>query len=435
MKKYVILLLVILLGLAWLSAGSDMINNPLKAKEHMEKAAELEEKGIYVDAVTEYESALEYEPDNEELYIKMAESYLKSGDSREFISICEDTAEKYQENTQAMDALMNYYVENSYEDKAVKYLKDFIDEYPDNKNAKEWFTKLEGSYTELYCRYDEMSEIINNTMVVSDEGLYGITDALGSEIIPCEYSALYPCSEEGFALARTEDGRWVYIDEDDQIRKAPDEEYTNLGMYTEDGTVAQKGGKYGYLDEDMEPSGEFQWENLTGIKNGTGAGLSDGEWVLVDEKGEEKNEDRYDAVVTDAFGFCSSQKRIFVKNGDAVRMVNTKGKQVGELTFDDARAFTNEGYAAVCKDGKWGFVDSDGELVIDYTYEEAESFQNGFAPVAQNGRWGYINEDGTMVIQPEFLKATHISEEGTAAVVVEQQGETVWKLLQLNLFQ
>ena len=45
MKKYVILLFVVLLGLAWFSAGSDMVNDPIKAKEHMEKAAELEEKG------------------------------------------------------------------------------------------------------------------------------------------------------------------------------------------------------------------------------------------------------------------------------------------------------------------------------------------------------------------------------------------------------
>lgn len=435
MKKYVILLFVVLLGLAWFSAGSDMVNDPVKAKEHMEKAAELEEKGIYVDAVTEYESALEYEPDNEELYMKMAEAYLKSGDSREFISICEDTAEKYQDNTQAMDSLMGYYTENGDEEEAVEYLKDFLEEYPDNKNAQEWFTQLEGSYTELYCRYETMGEIVNNSMVVSDDGLYGLTDATGSEIIPCEYKELYPFSEEGFALARTEDNRWVYIDEDDQIRKAPDSEYGKLGMYTADGTPAEKDGKYGYLDENMEPAGKFQWEELTGLKEGTGAGQKDGKWSLVNKKGKAKGEDCYEDVITDAFGFCSAQKRIFVKTGDGYQMINTKGKQVGELTFDDARAFTKEGYAAVCKDGKWGFVDSDGELVIDYTYENAESFQNGFASVASDGKWGYINEKGAMVISPEFLQTTHISEEGTAAVMTEQRGETVWKLLQLNLFQ
>ena len=435
MKKYVILLLIVLLGLAWFSAASDMVNDPIKAKEHIEKAEELVEKEIYVDAVTEYESALQYEPGNEELYMKIADAYLKSGDSREFISICEDTAEKYQENTQAMDTLMNYYVENNDEDKAVKYLKDFLEEYPDNENAQKWFTKLEGSYTELYCRYDEMSEIVNDSMVVLDEDLYGLTDALGNEIVSCEYRQMYPFSEEGFALAMTEDGRWVYIDEDGQIRKAPDKDYENLGMYTEDGTVAEKDGQYGYLDEEMEPVGKFQWDNLTGIKNGIGAGEKNGKWALVNKKGKEKGEDSYEDVITDLYGFCSSQKRIFVKKDGVYHLINTKGKEEGDLTFEDARAFTEDGYAAVCKDGKWGFVNSDGELVIDYTYEEAESFQNGFASVAVDGKWGYINEEGTMVIQPEFLKATHISEKGTAAVMTEQQGEAVWKLLQLNLFQ
>ena len=49
-----------------------MVNDPIKAKEHIEKAEELVEKEIYVDAVTEYESALEYEPGNEELYMKIS---------------------------------------------------------------------------------------------------------------------------------------------------------------------------------------------------------------------------------------------------------------------------------------------------------------------------------------------------------------------------
>lgn len=435
MKKYVILLLIALLGLAWISAGSDMVNNPIKEKEHIEKAEELEEKGIYVDAVTEYESALEYEPDNEELCMKLAEANLKSGDSWEFISICEDMAEQYQENTKAMDTLMNYYVENHDEEKAVKYLNDFLKEYPDNKNAQEWFTQLEGSYEELNCRYEELSEIVHDSMVVSDEGVYGLADALGSEIISCKYRELYPFSEEGFALALTEDGRWVYIDEEDQIRKAPDEDYENLGMYTKDGTVAQKDGKYGYLDEDMEPVGEFQWENLTGIKNGIGAGKKNGKWTLINKKGKEKGEDSYEDVIIDPYGFCSSQKRLFVKEDGTYHMIDTKGKAVGELTFDNARAFTEDGYAAVCKDGKWGFVNNNGELAIDYTYEDAESFQNGFAPISVDGKWGYINEEGNMVIQPEFLEVTHISEEGTAAVKTEQQGETVWTLLRLNLFQ
>lgn len=428
-------MMVVLLGLAWYTAISETTSAPVKAKEHLEKAAELEAKEIYIDAAAEYESALEYEPDNEEIYLKLAKADLNSGDITGFEIVCKDTAQRYQNSSKALDMLMNYYVENHYEDQAIQYLKSFIETYPENEKAREWFTELEGSYTELYCRYDEMGEIVNNSMVVAVDGKYGLADAEGSAVIPCEYKKIYPFCQEGFALAQRTDGTWVYIDENQQVRKAPDKEYGNLGMYTEQGTVAEKNDRYGYLDEEMEPVGKFRWEDLTGIRNGVGAGKLDGKWTLIDAKGKAKSENQYDDIVIDDNGFCSSQERIFVKTKNSYRMIDTKGKTVGELTFDSAKTFQDSGYAAVCKDEKWGFVNKDGELKIDYNYDDAKSFRNGFAAVCIDGKWGYIDTEGEMAIQPEFLEASAVSEQGTAAVITEEGGNEKWRLLKLNLFQ
>lgn len=427
--------MIVLLGLAWYTAISETADAPVKAEEHLKKAEELEKKEIYIDAVKEYESALEYQPDEEEIYLKLAKAKLNSGNPSGFESVCKDAAQRYQNSTKALDMLMDYYIENHDENDAVQYLKGFLSSYPDHEKAREWFTKLEGTYTELYCRYEEMSEIVNGSMVVSDDGSYGLADGEGNEIIPCNYKKIYPFCDEGFALAQRSDGSWVYIDEDEQVRKAPDPEYTNLGMYNESGTAAEKDGKYGYLDEEMEPVGKFRWEALTGLKNGVGAGKENGTWALISAKGKEKSEERFNDVIVDEMGFCSSQERIFVKQKNAYHMVDTKGKAVGEETFDAAKAFHDEGYAAVCKDKKWGFVNSDGELKIDYTYEDAQSFQNGFAAVCIDGKWGYIDEEGELAIQPEFLKATPVSEQGTIVVTVKESGDTKWRLLQLNLFQ
>ena len=166
MKKYIILMFAVLLGLSWYSAISDMVNRPKNAKAHIEKAAEFEEKEIYVDAALEYEQALEYFPDDADIRVRMAKAYLNSGNSSKFTSVCAKTAEAYQEQTEALDLLMDYYLENDYENKAVKYLEGFVKSYPDNENAKEWFAKLKGSYKELYCHYDEMGGIVNDSMVV-----------------------------------------------------------------------------------------------------------------------------------------------------------------------------------------------------------------------------------------------------------------------------
>ena len=79
MKRNVILGLVGLLAVSWLAAVNDMVSIPKKIKEHIAKAEILEDKQIYVDAVDEYQGALEYEPDDVELSMKMAEDYLAYG--------------------------------------------------------------------------------------------------------------------------------------------------------------------------------------------------------------------------------------------------------------------------------------------------------------------------------------------------------------------
>ncbi|MCQ5129692.1 WG repeat-containing protein [Butyricicoccus faecihominis] len=42
------------------------------------------------------------------------------------------------------------------------------------------------------------------------------------------------------------------------------------------------------------------------------------------------------------------------------------------------------------------------EALVKPTYEEVSSFSDGWAAVKQNGKWGYINESGDMVIQPKY---------------------------------
>lgn len=436
MKKTIILALVVLLGLSWYTAVSETVSIPLKKEAHLKKAADLEAKEIYVDAITEYEAALQYEPDSVEISMKLANVCLAGGDSQRFIAICEQTAEANQDETEAMDLLMNYYLENACENKAVKYLDQFVKDYPENQNAKDWFLKLKGSYTELYCRYEEMSGIFHQSMVVKKEDAYGMVDATGSEILPVSYKELHPFSEDGFALAVKADGSYVYIDKEEQIRKAPDKGYQDLGMLSEGCVTASKNGKYGYLDENMEPACEFVWDDLTGIKNRIGAGKKGGKWALISKNGKEKTEFLYDDVIMDENGFCSEQKCIFVKENGSYHLVNLKGKAIGEETFEDAKAFYEEGYAAVCKKGKWGFADTKGTLVIDCAYEDAGSFRNGFAAVKKDGLWGYVDTEGNLVIAPTFQEATPVSKDGTVAVKMEapESGEEEWRLIQFNLF-
>ncbi len=63
------------------------------------------------------------------------------------------------------------------------------------------------------------------------------------------------------------------------------------------------------------------------------------------------------------------------------------------LQFDAALSF-KEGMAAVQKNGKWGFIDNKGNMVVDFVYDEVESFTNDFALVTVKTTKYYIDKTG-----------------------------------------
>ena len=54
----------------------------------------------------------------------------------------------------------------------------------------------------------------------------------------------------------------------------------------------------------------------------------------------------------------------------------------------------SDGLALVKLDGKWGFIDKEGHVVIPFEYDDAEDFSEGLAHVEKDGEWFYINQKG-----------------------------------------
>ena len=80
--------------------------------------------------------------------------------------------------------------------------------------------------------------------------------------------------------------------------------------------------------------------------------------------------------------------------------INTKGEQIIECKFDDAYYF-NEGFARVEKDGKYGYINTKGEQIVECKFDNGGDFNEGFAVVKKDGKCGYINTKGCSVIFDE----------------------------------
>lgn len=72
--------------------------------------------------------------------------------------------------------------------------------------------------------------------------------------------------------------------------------------------------------------------------------------------------------------------------------------------------------------GKYGFVDENGVLIINHVFSEAQDFSEGLAAVNIGiGQRGYINKNGTIVIRGKYLETKSFSE-GFAAVRLSNYG-------------
>ena len=68
--------------------------------------------------------------------------------------------------------------------------------------------------------------------------------------------------------------------------------------------------------------------------------------------------------------------------------------------FDGVGSF-NEGFAAVKKDGKYGYINTKGEQIVECKFDNGGDFNEGFAVVKKDGKCGYINTKGCSVIFDE----------------------------------
>ena len=73
--------------------------------------------------------------------------------------------------------------------------------------------------------------------------------------------------------------------------------------------------------------------------------------------------------------------------------------------YDIVSGFT-EGLAAVKKDKKWGYVDLTGMEITPFVYNNAYHFSEGLARVKKGSRYGFIDRTGKLVIKAIYSAAT-----------------------------
>lgn len=111
----------------------------------------------------------------------------------------------------------------------------------------------------------------------------------------------------------------------------------------------------------------------------------------------------------------------YVENQDGYGVINKDGREIVSCG-NTMKGSIGEGLIAVSKDGKYGYVDINGDLVIPYTYDNAQAFSGGWAPVSKkindDEKWGFIDKTGKLMINYKYEDVIYGFNNGTAVVGV-----------------
>lgn len=104
--------------------------------------------------------------------------------------------------------------------------------------------------------------------------------------------------------------------------------------------------------------------------------------------------------------------------------INARGEVVIEPRFHECGHF-HEGLARFRKVDKWGFIDLNGNIVIPAQYDEALDFSEGLAAVRKGKFWGFIDHQDSLVIPFMYTKALSFKE-GLAPVKMGEKLLFMW---------
>lgn len=286
----------------------------------------------------------------------------------------------------------------------------------------------------------------NEYIVVNDDNKYGIISTTGSILVePLYEDVKYLGSSNLFAVKQ--DSTWKLIDTDENkiiidsgykdiveanseniivvdesgkygiVSKSNEEklepQYEELKYAFSTYYIAKKDGKYGVINLENETVIEFEYQSMTYVESGgfIQADKTDTETIIFDNNLEQKVSGIISEVNTDK-GY------IKVYADDEYKYYNFK---LEEKSSSDL--LTQNTLFLRKKDGKYGYVDKSGNVVVDYIYEDGtEQNSSGFAAVKKDGVWGSINKVGAISQEPsvnldnsiyiDFIGTWHLSDSG-----------------------
>ena len=269
----------------------------------------------------------------------------------------------------------------------------------------------------------------SNTLTLEKTKRYGIATLEGKVVIPVEFSQIdstgkyiYATDVDGNVEVYQEDGNPADVESNVYILETNNENYqikidnaqgTVYSILNKNGEqmttqnysyinylydnyfiVSVTGGKVGVINDKEEEIIPIQFDSIEKIE---------GTDYIITRLSENNSTQLYDKNFKQ---LCEMTNAVLKKEENYIKLYNETETKYFDLEGNEKQnteVFPNNEIYAKSQDGKWGFVDKSGNVVVDYIYDKATDLNAyGYAGVQLDGKWGVVNSNGEIILEPTY---------------------------------
>ena len=310
----------------------------------------------------------------------------------------------------------------------------------------------------------EFLKFTGNWAVFKRDGLFGIMDLSGKELLTPEYKKIW--ITENYAGVQSSGDEWSLLN--NKLQVVTERDYQQINPINEGLFPVVRQQSWGFMDSNGEEIIPPQYQEVSAFNEGQAYAKYLGSWGVIDLNGNWLVKPRYDQLKkvnshiylfeqAGNRGIVNTEQQELYKttnqligNATGVIEIGQDGKS-GLISFEgepllsvqyatirpfreDPRYYRfqddeglgifnieqhkffrdttiqemrtlDEGYIGVLINNQYGLIDLNGKLRIANRYEDVGVFKEDMLPVKIKGRWGYVDRLERLKIQPTYQTA------------------------------
>ena len=264
-------------------------------------------------------------------------------------------------------------------------------------------------------------------IVKNEDGKYGIVNYLGAKVLEAKYDAIEKVSGNDMYVIKEGDTQKLIDKDGTAVLSEGFNKISAILKNKDNGVIFEKDGKFGVMKLTGEVTINPEYEILKEAKDGTFVAKKDGKYGVVDLANAAKVEFKYLLVTynekADMYIAEDAEANSSLINSDfevkLTGILNELNEDKGyvklrigneykyyNFKFEEKQAkdvLTSNTLFLSKKDEKYGYVDKDGNVIVEYIYDDAKEQNScGFAAVKKDGKWGAIDSKGNVAVDTNY---------------------------------